>query len=211
MRSTHWQRGEAERSISHQTLPSYPEGPRRRWPQRFVKTVEVLYQEPVQDPAAWSKVLNDIHRVFNSTSSKTLTLADYDPIHQQVADLVPWELTKVQIVRTPIQRRLPREFFFTHRGAILEYQDGQIVVEAEALDGLNHFPKQRFSKAVAYGCFWYGYGEPRPDTTSSQPQSTDAQPQPSSSNPPTQRPTTSTSNILTITFPGCPAEVPQEV
>ena len=183
---------------------------RRRWPQRFVKTVEVLYQEPVQDPAAWSKVLNDIHRVFNSTSSKTLTLADYDPIHQQVADLVPWELTKVQIVRTPIQRRLPREFFFTHRGAILEYQDGQIVVEAEALDGL-HFPKQRFSKAVAYGCFWYGYGEPRPDTTSSQPQSTDAQPQPSSSNPPTQRPTTSTSKISTITFPGCPAEVPQEV
>eukprot|EP00435_Cladocopium_sp_Y103_P015633 s906_g3.t2 len=187
---------------------------RRRWPQRFVKTVEVLYQEPVQDPAAWSKVLSDIHKVFNATSTKTLTLADYDPIHQQVADLVPWELTKVQIVRTPIQRRLPREFFFTHRGAILEYQDGQIVVEAEALDGL-HFPKQRFSKAVAYACFWYGYGEPRPDTTSSQPQSQpqslDAQQPPSSSNQPTQKPSTTTSTISTITFPGCPAEVPQEV
>lgn len=82
---------------------------RRRWPQRFIKSHEVLYQEPVQDPAAWADVLREIRRIFDTTTSKTLTLSDGDAVHQQISQLVPWQLIRVQIVRTPIQRRLPRD------------------------------------------------------------------------------------------------------
>ena len=99
---------------------------RRRWPQRFLTAHEVLYQEPMQGPAAWMDVLRQVHRIFGSTTVRSFTLADTDPLHHNISNLVPWELIRVQVTRTPVQRRLPRDIRFTHRGAVLEYQDGQL-------------------------------------------------------------------------------------
>ena len=184
---------------------------RRRWPQRFVKTNEVFYEEPMQDPAAWMDVIRKVQKIFEGTTTKAFNLADNDPLHREICQLVPWEMVRIQLARAPAQRRLPRDILFTHRGAIIEYQDGQLSVEAEALDGM-HFPKQRFAKAVAHAVFWYGFGEPKtepppeeqpgPSTAASASASTPDQLQPS---PPPSSP------ISVVTFPTCPSDVPAEV
>ena len=77
-------------------------------------------------------------------------------------------------------------------------------VEAEALDGM-HFPKQRFSKGVAYGIFWYGFGDPINSTPpEEQPSKHDvSQPQRNQKQPPRLAPS---SIIEMVTFPGIPNE-----
>ena len=107
----------------------------------------------MQDPAAWGEVLNKVRKIFEMISVRSINLPDTDPLHTDIANLIPWELVRVQLSRTPAQRRLPRDIPFTHRGAALEYQDGQISIEAESLDGM-HFPMQRFSKGVSLAIFW---------------------------------------------------------
>ncbi|CAJ1393380.1 unnamed protein product, partial [Effrenium voratum] len=126
----------------------------RRCPQRFLKANEVYVAEPVEDPAAWAEVLRLAQRALVSDSTRGYNVPDDDKIYHIVKQLVPWDIVRVQISRCPVQRRLPRDISYTHRGAVLQYQDGGIEVEHEALDGL-HFPKQRFRKAVACGVFWY--------------------------------------------------------
>ena len=182
---------------------------RKRWPQRFIRPNEVLYEEPMQDPAAWMDAINKTRRVFEMTSVRSINLPDTDPLYAEIANLVPWELTRVQIARTPAQRRLPRDILFTHRGAAIEYQDGQLAIEAESLDGM-HFPKQRFSKGVSLAIFWFGYGEPKasPPPEEQPPKETPPQPQPDGSKPPAPAPSRPTE---TVTFKNCPADVPQEV
>ena len=158
---------------------------RRRWPQRFMQAHEVFYEEPTQDPAAWMDVLRQVHTIFEKTAvrsstSRTRTLcATRSPA---------W--CHGRVTRTPAQRHLPRDILFRHCGAVLEYQDGHIAVEAEALAGM-HFPKQKFTQAVAYGAFWYGYGDPK-------------------ASPPEEQPTAS-STIEMVTFPGIPNDVPTEI
>ena len=178
---------------------------------------EVFYQEPVEDPAAWAECLGSAEKIFQTTTSRSVTLADTDPLYQSVATLVPWELVRVLLYRAPPQRRLPREFFFTHRGAALQYQDGHIEVEHEALDGM-HFPKQRFRQGVSHAIFWYGYADPPQAKATTQPSAEtstsikDAKdvehPVKEASGPDIVAPS---SKIAAVTFPGCPSDVPNEV
>ncbi|CAJ1448531.1 unnamed protein product [Effrenium voratum] len=131
----------------------------RRTPTRFLVPKQVFHQEPVRDPESWSDALEKVVRVFNATPMKSLTLPDDDPLYQQICLLVPWKIIRIQITRCPVQRRLPRDINYSHRGALIQYQDGTVQVETEALDGLR-YPKQKFSKAAAYGIFWFGFGDP---------------------------------------------------
>ena len=107
-------------------------------------------------------------------------------------------MVRIQITRAPVVRRIPKDIYFTHRGAAIEYHDGQIEIESEPLDGL-HFPRQRFKRAVAFGIFWYGYGDPL-----------EAKEQPPAKAPEEDRPETAPTTFSTVIFPGCPADVPQD-
>ena len=180
----------------------------RRFPQRFLKVNEVYVAEPVEDPAAWAEVLRLAQRALVSDSTRGYNVPDDDKIYHIVNQLVPWDIVRVQISRCPVQRRLPRDISYTHRGAVLQYQDGGIEVEHEALDGL-HFPKQRFRKAVAYGVFWYGHADPQalpPEPPEQQPQPPQEQ-QPEQQSPPQpQEPLYGTM----ITFPGCPNDITRD-
>ena len=148
------------------------------------------------------EALRQTKRIFDTTSSKTLNLSDTDPLHSTISQLVPWEMSRIQVTRAPIVRRLPRDIPYTHRGAALEFQDGSIEVESEPLDGM-HFPRQRFKKAVAYGIFWFGI----PDTTD-QEAKPKIEPQPAQEGPEAKQPqAVPSSPISTVTFPGCPADV----
>ena len=180
---------------------------RRRWPQRFIRLNEVLYEEPMQDPAAWMDVINKTKRVFEMTSVRSLNLPDNDPLHKDISNLVPWELVRIQLARAPAQRRLPRDILFTHCGAAIEYQDGQIAIESESLDGM-HFPKQKFSKGVSYAIFWFGYGEPLEAPAQQPSTSQPAEVQPGETPPPAPA---SSKPLEVVTFKNCPNDVPKEV
>lgn len=169
---------------------------KKKWPHRFLKTNQVYYQEPVQDPAAWGEVLQMTKRIFDTTTAKALNLSDTDNLYGKISELVPWEIVRIQLTKMPMVRRIPKDLLFTHRGAALEYNDGSIDIESEPIDGL-HFPRQRFKRAVAYGIFWYGYGDPQ-----------EAQEQPPTAPKSDQGPAPApSSSFSTITFPGCPADV----
>ena len=64
-------------------------------------------------------------------------------------------LTRIQCVQTPTQRRLPVDYPYTVRSAFLLYADGNRAVEIEDLGEIQQ-PKQRFAKAVRYAVFAYG-------------------------------------------------------
>ena len=114
-------------------------------------------------------------------------MPDNDPLHSTICQLVPWEIARIEIARVPTQRRFPIDITYTHRGAAIEYQDGNISIEAEALDGM-HFPNQRFAKAASLAIFWFGIGEPEQ-----------------------VKPAPSTTTIDVVTFPNIPNDVPGEV
>ena len=174
----------------------------RRAPTRFLVPKQVFHQEPVRDPESWSDALEKVVRVFNATPMKSLTLPDDDPLCQQICLLVPWKIIRIQITRCPVQRRLPRDINYSHRGALIQYQDGTVRVETEALDGL-HYPKQKFSKAAAYGIFWFGFEDPE-DAEAEQQQSPTQEPQ---ALPPEGLPM---QNRAEVTFPNCPANINQD-
>ena len=79
--------------------------------------------------------LNSVCKIFETTTVRSIILPDNDPLHSTICQLAPWEIVRIQIARVPAQRRFPIDITYTHRGAAIEYQDGNISIEAEALDG----------------------------------------------------------------------------
>ena len=138
---------------------------RRRFPSRFSeKNHQVLFARPSPDAEAWRTVLDDIEARFSNTHKKPFYLTAGDPVYQAVAQLVPWDLTKVQATWTPQARRLPQEFPYTHRGAALRLTTGEFALEAEDLASVS-FPKQRFVRAVRVAVFFYGTPRKPPETS----------------------------------------------
>ncbi|CAE7728295.1 unnamed protein product, partial [Symbiodinium microadriaticum] len=138
---------------------------RRRFPSRFSeKNHQVLFARPSPDAEAWRTVLDDIEARFSNTHKKPFYLTAGDPVYQAVAQLVPWDLTKVQATWTPQARRLPQEFPYTHRGAALRMTTGEFALEAEDLASVS-FPKQRFVRAVRVAVFFYGTPRKPPETS----------------------------------------------
>ena len=84
----------------------------------------VLAAQPVEDEAAWRATLDEVTKIFRTSSVKSINLPHGHEIHQRVAQRVPWKLTRVQIAATPASRRLPRDIIYTHRGCALLYNDG---------------------------------------------------------------------------------------
>ncbi|CAJ1344302.1 unnamed protein product, partial [Effrenium voratum] len=174
---------------------------RRSAPTRFLAVKEVFYQEPVRDSESWNDVIDKVTRVFNATPMRSLILPDDDPLYQQINRLVPWKLIRIQLTRCPIQRRLPRDIDYSHRGAAVRYMDNTVQIEAESLDGL-HYPKQKFTKAAAYAVFWYGFGDNEQQAPAAQPPRQLAEQQPPEDLPLRQEPE--------VTFPSCPANITAE-
>ena len=138
---------------------------RRRFPSRFSeKNYQVLFARPSPDAEAWRTVLDDIEARFSNTHKKPFYLTTGNPVYQAVAQLVPWDLTKVQATWTPQARRLPQEFPYTHRGAAMRLTTGEFALEAEDLASVS-FPKQRFVRAVRVAVFFYGMPKKPPETS----------------------------------------------
>ena len=121
-------------------------------PLRFEKPFEVCFAQPVDDEDAWRRILNEVTNTFANSSVRVLTLQPGQELYRKIEEMVPWEIVRVQIAKTPVTRRLPRDIPFTHRGAALLYSAEGMALEAEDLSNVA-FPKQRFSKAVQSAVF----------------------------------------------------------
>ena len=81
------------------------------------------------------------------------------PFFEQVKALVPWKLSRVQICRTPMQRRLLVDLIqegAKHRGVALWYNDGSVELEAEAISTILAASAGKLSRPVRAAVFFYG-------------------------------------------------------
>ena len=128
----------------------------------------------MDDAEAWKKLLDDVQNTFAGSAVKSLILQPGQELYEKVSKLVPWELTRVQIMSTPITRRMPKDAAFTHRGAALLYADQSLSIEAEDLANVR-FPKQRFTKAVNAAILFYGLADDDGSGPQHQPQLDEAE------------------------------------
>lgn len=135
---------------------------------------KVFSAQPLDDAEAWKKLLDDVQNTFAGSAVKSLILQPGQELYEKVSKLVPWELTRVQIVSTPITRRMPKDAAFTHRGAALLFADQSLSVEAEDLANVR-FPKQRFTKAVNAAILFYGLADDDGSGPQHQPQLDEAE------------------------------------
>ena len=80
------------------------------------------------------------------------------PFGEQLKALVPWKVLRIQICRTPMQRRLPLEVLQAgaqHRGSALWLSDGSVVIEAEAVSRVLAQSAGRFTTPVRVAVFFF--------------------------------------------------------
>ena len=161
---------------------------------RFDLVHSVFFAQPLADETRWGEALLETEKTFGTSASKAVTIPKNHTVYKMVSRLVPWELTRVQLAKAPAAKRLPTDLGYSHRGWALRYSDGTLEVESEDL-GTIEYPKQKFSRPVAFAIFFYGYAED--DKTEK---------------PVPQLPGDIVPGLRTdITFPDLPAGVPREV
>eukprot|EP00439_Symbiodinium_sp_Y106_P057908 s106_g8.t1 len=149
----------------HAVLQGIQTEARRRNPARFQhKHHDVLAARPLNDPEAWGHILDELERRFANTHKKPFNLTSTDPLRETIKKLVPWRLEKVQAAWTPQCRRFPQDFAFTHRGAALRLNSGEVALESEDMAQIT-YPKQRYVKPVRVALFFYGFPQEDPQAT----------------------------------------------
>ena len=129
-----------------------------RNPQRFMKQQipsKVYYVHPSADEEAWKRILDDVEKKFQNTYKRPIVLSEQDPMHHAIQELVPWELTRIQLAWTPAARRWPLDVTFTHRGCAMRTADNQFRLEHDD-ESSAKYPNQRFSESIRVGVFFYG-------------------------------------------------------
>ena len=147
--------GEYCQGLANAILRGLLKEARKRNPTRFCETARVFYARPIRDETAWNHLLDEVEKRFQNTYKRPFNLGKSDELYKLVANLVPWQLERVQAAWTPAARRWPEDVPFTHRGAALRTTTGQLVIEDEDLAAA-HYPKQRYAQPMRVGVFFFG-------------------------------------------------------
>ena len=126
---------------------------------------EIYFLDVNRHQESWLPLLKEAEDRLRDKVRPSQTVPAKTPFHEQVQSLVPWKLIRVQITRTPMQRRLPLEVIqegCKHRGAALWMSDGSVQLEAEAVAAILAQCSGRFSTPVRAAVFFYGIA---PDTS----------------------------------------------
>ena len=154
---------------------------------------EVWYAPPVDAPEDWMSLLESLEKRLGR--SRYFYLSEGSKEMQQLKQLVPWELTRAQVYAQPATRRMPTDIPFTHRGAAMILNNGQLLVESEDMNEVRQ-PRLRFDTPVRIAVFFYGMAE---DDKSQKPEQSDT-------------PDTHVPGLRTdVSFPGLPDSIPKEV
>lgn len=128
-------------------------------PQRFhvqQTSSKVLHVKPFNDEEAWKDILDEAERRFANTYKRPIILGEADELMPKIQQLVPWEISRVQLAWTPAARRWPIDVSFTHRGCALRTMPGAFRLEHEDENSVK-YPNQRFTESIRVGIFFYGF------------------------------------------------------
>lgn len=144
--------------LVHAILKGIKKVARLKNPSRFqIKQVFANFSQPLGGQQEWRHVMDLATHYMSQTTAKDVVLSPQDPLYVQIHELLPWQLTRIQISKRPLVNRIPNLIPYTHRGAVLKYVDNpDVEVFVEDLSEL-HLPRSRFKAPVELGIFWYGY------------------------------------------------------
>ncbi|OLP82986.1 Guanylate kinase [Symbiodinium microadriaticum] len=127
--------------------------------------VRVLFVDVNRHEDAWKPLLQEAEDRLRGKAAMSAIVKAATPFFEKIRTLVPWELIRVQISRTPMVRRLPIEIISAgakHRGVVLHMSDDSIRIEAEAIKPILENSASRFASPVRTAIFFYGTA---PDTS----------------------------------------------
>ena len=114
---------------------------------------------------AWLPLLREVDEQLQGKVRPDKIIPVNTPFGEQLKVLVPWEVMRIQVCRTPVQRRLPLDILqagASHRGAALWLSDGAVRLEAEAISGILSQSANKFAAPVRAAVFFFGKA---PDTS----------------------------------------------
>eukprot|EP00971_Amphidinium_carterae_P278754 5533808-Amphidinium_carterae.1 len=129
--------------------------PNRFLPENTLTSHDVFWIDINRDEQQWKSVLKALEDLLRDRSQISWEPPSDHPLGQRLRELIPWQLERLQVVKLPKQRRFPTDVPWLHRGCALLHVDETITLEAEAVQD-NVFPRQRFSKPVSLGVFFFG-------------------------------------------------------
>jgi hypothetical protein len=118
-------------------------------------TFDVCYLDANRHVEDWRPVIEEAWRIIAPRAAPAWEPEAGHPLLDAIQALVPWDLQRIQVVKTPKSRRIPVDIPVVHRGAALMYNDDSIFVESEPMSGVA-FPRVKFQKPVKVAIFFYG-------------------------------------------------------
>ena len=123
---------------------------------------QVLWLDVVKDKEQWLPLLIELRDILRDRAQQVWDPPTTHPLRARILNLVPWKLTRLQIVKTPKQRRFPLDVTWSQRGCALLHVDDSVSVETEDIHD-TAFPRLKFQKPVALGVFFYGRAPESPE------------------------------------------------
>ncbi|CAE7806594.1 RE1, partial [Symbiodinium necroappetens] len=121
--------------------------------------VTVFFLDVNRHEDSWLPLLKEAEAQLKDKVRPDRVIPTNTPFGEQLKTLVPWKIIRIQICRTPMQRRLPLEVLQAgaqHRGAALWLSDGSVSIEAEAVSRILAQSAGRFSTPVRVAVFFFG-------------------------------------------------------
>ncbi|CAK0901104.1 unnamed protein product [Prorocentrum cordatum] len=126
--------------------------------------IEVLFASPEKDPTRWEAVMQGVRQIVGGSASRGGNkamhyLSKSSTLWRQISQLVPWDLTMIQLAKTAKQRRFPiNKEPWSHRGHCYVDEKGHYHIEAEDLVDVA-FPTLALSPPADLAVFFFGYAK----------------------------------------------------
>ena len=122
-------------------------------------TASVFFLDVSRHEDSWLPLLKETEEQLRGKVRPDKVMPLNTPFGEQLRALVPWKVLRIQLCRTPMQRRLPVEVIQAgakHRGAALWLSDGSVSIEAEAVSQVLAQSATRFASPVRAAIFFFG-------------------------------------------------------
>ncbi|CAK0885511.1 unnamed protein product [Prorocentrum cordatum] len=126
--------------------------------------IEVLFASPEKDPTRWEAVMQGVRQIVGGSASRGGNkamhyLSKSSTLWRQISQLVPWDLTMIQLAKAAKQRRFPiNKEPWSHRGHCYVDEKGHYHIEAEDLVDVA-FPTLALSPPADLAVFFFGYAK----------------------------------------------------
>ncbi|CAK0793116.1 unnamed protein product [Prorocentrum cordatum] len=126
--------------------------------------IEVLFASPEKDPTRWEAVMQGVRQIVGGSANRGGNkamhyLSKSSTLWRQISQLVPWDLTMIQLAKSAKQRRFPiNKEPWSHRGHCYVDEKGHYHIEAEDLVDVA-FPTLALSPPADLAVFFFGYAK----------------------------------------------------